>query len=85
MNTTKENIQITTLRALLVEAEKLHTASLDESMPEDETDELYSAYWEKAKEAASIISAMTGIEEKIALRMVIQRKDDLAALLARAA
>ena len=72
------------LNTLLSEVSELHTASLDESAPEEVTDELYTQYWEKAQEASRIVMALIDIDENTALKMVIHRRNDISALLARA-
>ena len=75
----------TELNVLLAECNKLHAASMDEARPEEETDELYAQYWEKAESAAAIIISLLAIDKNTALKMVLHRRNEIASLLARAA
>ena len=72
----------TELEILLTEVSALHTASMDESLPEEVTDELYGQFYDRARQAATLIARMADIDDRTALRMVIHRRTDIANLIA---
>ena len=73
------------LSILLSEVSSLHTQSLNEELPEEVSDELYSRYWDKANEAAAAVTALIGTDEKTALKMVIHRRNEITTLLGKIA
>ena len=79
------NATMNELKSLLEESNRLHVLYMDESIPEEESDEYYEQFFAIARKAAALVASLIGINEATALRMIVHKRGDIMKLLARAA
>jgi len=75
------------MKGLIEEAQKYHAISVAQQSSEEEADAAYSEYWARLKKIADVLVEITGgkIDLNTGLKMAAQKKEEILAILKRAA
>jgi len=78
-----EKAGINELKKVIENAEKLHTASMDDNLTEEENDKAYAEYWQIMDSAAVILINLLKIDDLTAKRMLHHKKAEIINLINR--